>query len=58
MRVKKIIYFIGGKMLFLIIISLVLMSLSVEWLSLLVLAIWLGYAAIWLIKEAGEHGAI
>lgn len=37
------------------IISAVLLSLSVEWLSLLVLACWTMAAALWLVVQAGKH---
>jgi hypothetical protein len=40
----------------LIAISIVLLALSVEWLSLLVLGMWTMGAAVWLVKQAGDRG--
>ena len=39
-----------------IVISVVLLLLSVEWLSLLVLGLWTTGAALWLVKQAGDRG--
>ena len=39
-------------------ISVPLLLLSVEWLSLLVLGLWTAGIALWLIKEMGDHGAL
>ena len=41
-----------------IIASIVLMMLGIEWLSLAVLSVWTMAAALWLIAEAGKHGAL
>lgn len=37
-------------------ISLALLMLSIEWLSLLILGIWVAAIALWLIVEIGKHG--
>ena len=39
-------------------IFIVLLTLGVEWLSLAVLSVWTMAAALWLIVEAGKHGAL
>lgn len=40
------------------IISVVLLMLGIEWLSVLVLACWVCGAALWLVYQAGQHGAL
>ena len=37
-------------------ISVALLMLSIEWLSFLVLGIWVAAIALWLIIEIGKHG--
>lgn len=37
-------------------ISIALLTLCIEWLSLLVLGIWVIAIALWLIVEIGKHG--
>lgn len=37
-------------------VSIVLLLLGVEWLSLLILGIWVAAVALWLIVEIGKHG--
>lgn len=41
-----------------IITSIVLMMLGIEWLSLLVLGLWVSGLALWLIVQMGEHNAL
>ena len=41
-----------------IIASIALLMLGIEWLSLMILALWVFGIAGWLINEAGNHGAI
>lgn len=38
--------------------TIVLMALGIEWLSLLILGLWTGAAALWLIVKMGEHNAL
>lgn len=37
-------------------VSIALLMLSIEWLSLLVLGIWVAAIGLWLIVEIGKHG--